>query len=152
MKGDATPDQGVLTISVKVPGNACQSEITLTFNFTVSDTLDVTPPVVVGTTPAPGATGVAVDVPVLAIEFSEAMNVTTSTITITITGAGVPGFTDFYDSTSKKMFLFPDSDFAANTLYTVTVNGLARDTVGNYLNGGNATSPIDHQYIFRTAP
>jgi len=174
MKGDTSPNQGVLTISVKIPGNDCQGEFTLTVGATVSDTLDVTPPIVASTVPAPGATGVAVDVPALEVAFSEALDVetlnitdngTTNRITVTPTPNGTAlDFIASYDSTTNKVFLFPDADFTVDTLYTVTVSGLVQDTTGNYLNGGtvtidSSTNPptttsnlIDHTYIFKTAP
>jgi len=136
IKGDDTPDQGALTIEVDMPGNAVCGGTTLTWGVTVDDSLDVTPPTVVSTTPSGGASQVPVDTSPIEIAFSDSM--TTATITtanITLTGAtsGAVAGTVFYDSAALKAFFFPAAYLSNAELYTLVVSTGVTDDAGNAL-------------------
>ena len=98
---------------------------------------DTTPPTVVTSTPAPGATGVALDVSPTAT-FSEAMDsstLTTSTFTLVKQGetAPLPAAVSY---TSLTATLDPNASLEAGTTYTATVKGGtsgAKDVAGNSL-------------------
>jgi methionine-rich copper-binding protein CopC len=90
---------------------------------------DTTPPTVVGRSPAPNATGVAISTNVTAT-FSEPVQ--SSTISFTLTGpggAGVPAAVT-YDGPTQTATLNPNADLAASTSYTATLSG-AKDLAGN---------------------
>lgn len=95
---------------------------------------DTTAPTVTGTSPANGATGVAVSSNVSAT-FSEAMDPATlsgTTFTLESAGGAVSG-TVTYDSASNTATLNPASDLAAGITYTATVTTGAKDLAGNAL-------------------
>ncbi len=98
---------------------------------------DTTPPTVVSTTPANGATGVAVDVSPTAT-FSEAMDpatLTTSTFTLLEQGQATP-VTATVAYASQVATLDPSANLKAGTTYTATVKGGAagaKDLAGNPL-------------------
>ncbi len=98
---------------------------------------DTTPPTVVSTTPANGATGVAVDVSPTAT-FSEAMDpatLTTSTFTLLEQGQTTP-VTATVSYASQVATLDPSANLKAGTTYTATVKGGAsgaKDLAGNQL-------------------
>ncbi|WP_083510348.1 Ig-like domain-containing protein [Pseudarthrobacter sulfonivorans] len=111
---------------------------------------DTTAPTVTGTSPAAGATGVAVTANVTG-SFSEAMNASTVTSsTFTLTGPGttpVPAAVT-YSSAGNIATLNPNADLTANTTYTATIesgpNGV-KDVAGNAL-------ATDRTWTFTTAP
>jgi hypothetical protein len=90
--------------------------------------------------PAPGATGVAVDTSVTAT-FSEAMDaatITTSTFELRNASNAVVTATVSYDGAARIATLRPASALAASSTYTATVRGgstdpRAKDTAGNAL-------------------
>jgi hypothetical protein len=98
---------------------------------------DSTAPVVMGTSPAGGAAGVAVTVNVTG-SFSEAVDastVTPETFTLKAGATAVPAAVS-YSSTDKVATLDPDADLAAGTTYTATIRGGAggvKDVAGNSL-------------------
>ena len=107
---------------------------------------DTTAPTVTGTSPAAGATGVAVTANVTG-SFSEALDtstVTSDTFTLTAGTTPVPsGVT--YNSTVAT--LHPASDLAAGTTYTATIRGGStgvKDVAGNAL-------ATDKTWTFTTA-
>ncbi|MET3708990.1 Ig-like domain-containing protein [Arthrobacter sp. UYEF6] len=110
---------------------------------------DTTAPTVAGTSPAAGATGVAVTADVTGT-FSEAMDaatVTSSTFTLTAGTTTVPAVVS-YDSTSKVATLNPGADLAPGTTYTATIKGGSggvKDVAGNAL-------ASDKTWTFTTAP
>lgn len=102
-----------------------------------SDGGDTTAPVVTGTSPADGATGVAVSADVTAT-FSEAMD--TSTVgsgTFTLeSGTGAVAASVTLNSAGNVATLNPGSDLAAGTVYTATIEGGStgvKDAAGNAL-------------------
>ena len=100
-------------------------------------TSDTTAPTVTGTTPASGATGVAVTTNVTGT-FSEAMNgstITSSTFTLQAGTTTVPAAVT-YSSTGNVATLNPSADLAAGTTYTATIKGGSsgvKDAAGNAL-------------------
>ncbi len=90
---------------------------------------DTTPPQVTATTPAPGATAVALNA-VISATFSKAMNPTTiNATTFTVTqsgGAAVPGNVTYTASGSVATFT-PKSPLAAGAQFTATITTGAQD-------------------------
>src|SRR4051812_11678333 len=107
------------------------------WTFTTAAPADTTPPTVTATSPADGATGVAVDANVTAT-FSEpvkAVNGTNFKLRNTATNT-VVGATVTYDATSLTGTLNPGASLAAGTQYTATLTGGAtaiRDNANNPL-------------------
>ncbi len=101
-----------------------------------------------GTSPAAGATGVAVTANVTGT-FSEAMNastVTSGTFTLTTGTTTVPAAVS-YNSTNNVATLNPTADLAASTTYTATIKGGStgvKDVAGNAL-------ASDRTWTFTTA-
>ncbi|YCH14876.1 Ig-like domain-containing protein [Arthrobacter sp. D1-17] len=153
---DANSSDG-LDLNSKEAGSAAAPKLVLTLSpasggGTPSDT---TAPTVTGTSPAAGATGVAVTANVTGT-FSEAMDaatITPATFTLTTgTGTGtttVPADVR-YDSTNRVVTLNPDADLAAGTAgttYTATIKGGTdgvKDAAGN-------TLAADKTWTFTTA-
>lgn len=112
-------------------------------------TTDTTPPAVTGTSPAPGATGVAVTANVTGT-FSEAMDpatITSNTFTLTAGTTSVPA-TVTYDPTGKAATLDPAADLPAGTAYTATIKGGA----GGVSDAANNPMAADKTWTFTTAP
>ena len=88
--------------------------------------VDTTPPTVTATSPAPGATGVAVNTNVTAT-FSEAMTastLTTATVTLVPQGSTTPvAATVTYAAATNTVTLDPTADLAGSTVYTATIKG-----------------------------
>jgi YVTN family beta-propeller protein len=127
-----------------VAGNALATDKTWT--FTTASAGDTTAPTVTGTSPAAGATGVAVTANVTG-SFSEAMDtsrVTSDTFTLK-TGATTVAAAVTYNSTDRVATLNPDSDLAPGTTYTATISTGAKDVAGNAL-------ASDKTWTFTTAP
>jgi uncharacterized protein YjiK/methionine-rich copper-binding protein CopC len=99
---------------------------------------DTTPPTVISTAPASGATGVSTAASITAT-FSEAIDQTTlnaSTFTLTSAGGGSVAGTVSYDSASKTASFAPGAALSTNTNYAATVKGGAsgvKDLAGNPL-------------------
>jgi glucose/arabinose dehydrogenase len=111
---------------------------------------DTSPPTVVASTPANGATGVAASVSPTAT-FSEAVNastVTTSTFTLVKQGTTTPlAGSVSYNPTTRVATLDPSADLENSTTYTATVKGGpsgVKDLAGNALAG-------DVNWTFATA-
>ncbi len=124
-----------VTTGVKdLAGNSMVSQFTST--FTTAAAPDTTPPTVTSTSPADGATNVAVPTNVTAT-FSEAMdastiNGTTFTLKITSGGAAVAG-TVTYNAGTKTATFTPTSALSNSTGYTATITTGAKDVAGNAL-------------------
>jgi hypothetical protein len=93
-----------------------------------------TPPTVVSTNPADGATNVAVSSNVVAT-FSEAMNpstVTTSTFTLVPTSGGtpVPATVSMNSPTNTVATLNPTADLTPGATYTARITGSVTDAAG----------------------
>jgi parallel beta-helix repeat protein len=98
---------------------------------------DTTVPTVTTTSPAAGASGMAVDGNVTGA-FSEAMDANTLTpglVTLIAQGTSTPvAATVTYDAASRTVTLNPTAPLAANTAYTATIKGGAQgatDLAGN---------------------
>jgi Bacterial Ig-like domain len=97
-------------------------------------THDDTPPTVISTSPAPGATNVTATAPIT-VTFSEAMDATTisaSTITLRVTGSAAPvaGSVAYNAGTHVATFT-PTSTLASPENFTATVSGSVKDLAGN---------------------
>jgi hypothetical protein len=111
--------------------------------FITMQALDLTPPSVISTDPAPNNTGVAITSPVL-ITFSETMDPATfNSATFSVTGAGLSLSGTFSVNGAVATFT-PSSPLAYSTLYTATITTGVKDTVGNPLTS-------DHSWSFTTA-
>lgn len=110
---------------------------------------DTTPPTVVATSPADGASGTATGAAVTAT-FSEPMDASTVTGgTVTLTdgsGAGVVAAVS-YDSSTARVTLDPGAELAFDTTYTARVRGGPGGTADS---AGN-TLESDYVWSFRTA-
>ncbi len=94
-----------------------------------------TPPAVTSTTPASGATGIAINSAVTAT-FSQAMNsssLTTSTFTLNSSGGAAVASAVTYSSTRDVATLTPGSNLAYSTQYTATITTSATDSSGTAL-------------------
>jgi Domain of unknown function (DUF4082)/Bacterial Ig-like domain/Bacterial Ig domain len=114
-------------------GNALAANVT--WSFTIA--ADTTAPTVTATTPASGATGVAISSAVTAT-FSEAMNASTISGTTFVLSAssGQVAAGVSYNSTTRVATLTPSTALATSTVYTATVIGGATgvtDSAGNPL-------------------
>jgi len=97
-----------------------------TWSFTTGAVPDTTPPTVSSTSPANGATGVAVN-PAISATFSEAVsNVTSATFTV----AGVTGTVNYSGTTAT---FTPSSNLAYSNTYTATISTAVTDLAGNHL-------------------
>ena len=93
---------------------------------------DTTPPAVTSTSPAAGATGVAVSSAVTAT-FSEPVQPATITFGLKNSqGTAIAGATSYNTSTNVATFT-PNAALASSTSYTATVSG-AKDLAGNTMN------------------
>jgi len=91
---------------------------------------DTTPPTVVSTSPANGATGVAISTTV-SVTFSEAMNASTIT-TGSFTVGAVSGSVSYNNSTYTATFT-PSANLSYSTTYTATLSTAITDAAGNPL-------------------
>ncbi|MFD2091520.1 Ig-like domain-containing protein, partial [Blastococcus deserti] len=95
---------------------------------------DTTPPTVTSTSPASGATGVAVGDNVTATFSEDVTGVSGTTFTLAPTAGGAAvGAAVAYDSTTRVATLDPDADLAANTQYTAALTSGITDAAGNAL-------------------
>ena len=110
-------------------GNALATNFTWT--FTTAAAPDTTPPTVSATSPANGATGVALNSS-LSATFSEAMtnaSLTTASVKLATTGgAAVAGTVSVSGNTAT---FTPTAALAAGTQYTATITTAAKDAAGN---------------------
>jgi hypothetical protein len=116
------------------------------WSFMTGAGVDTTPPTITLTSPASGATGVALNAAVNAT-FSEAMNPASifaaGTFTLAVAGTGgttVTG-TVTYDPASDIATFTPSANLAATTEYTATITIAATDLAGNVLAAGTAANP-----------
>ena len=122
-------------------GNPLTSNFVWT--FTTGTALGTTKPTLTATTPANGATGVAINQAVSAT-FSHAMDpLTINTTTFTLTGSGgasVAG-TVAYDAINFIATLTPSANLTANTVYTANITTGAADLSGNPIGPGVVPNP-----------
>ena len=121
--------------------------------FTIEDTIppevDVTPPIVVTSTPVNGATGVAFDA-TIEFHFSEPMDEASLLASFSIVPpTAAPGTaTVLSGGTLLRYTLAAGDAFEPSTVYTAAVNRLASDQAGNQLDDTVGTSftirpPVD---------
>ncbi len=106
--------------------------VNFVWKFTTGQVADTTPPLVSFTSPAPGATGTAINTKVLAT-FSKAMDPSTisaSTFTVKQGTTSLPGTVTYAGSTATFV---PSSNLAAGTAYTATITTGAKDSIGHPL-------------------
>jgi hypothetical protein len=130
----------VTTGARDLAGNALASDYV--WSFTTGAAVDTTPPTVISTDPADGATGVLTNTTVSAT-FSEAMNpltITTATVTLKQGATAVLGTVNYAGVTAV---FTPASILADGTTYTATVTTGAKDLAGNAL-------ASDYVWSFRT--
>jgi hypothetical protein len=105
------------------------------WTFTTAAAVVVTPPTVISTIPANGATAVPLNQTVSAT-FSKAMNpVTINATTFTLTGPGataVPGLLA-YAAVGNTLTFTPTANLPASTLFTATITTGAQDLAGTAL-------------------
>jgi tetrahydromethanopterin S-methyltransferase subunit B len=104
------------------------------WGFTTGQTPDIIAPLVSFTSPAPGATAVAVNVKVLAT-FSKAIDpetITLTTFSVRQGSTAVAGIVTYAGSTAV---FYPSNNFAFDTAYTATITNGVKDVAGNALVG-----------------
>lgn len=97
-------------------------------------TADQTPPTIIATSPANGASGVSATAPIT-VTFSEAMGATTIhtssfTLRVQSTGAAVAGTVTYNAETHVATFT-PSSTLASLENYTATISSSVKDVAGN---------------------
>jgi hypothetical protein len=130
---DPTTDLALATAyTVTVAANATDAAgtalaTTVTVAFETATGPGPVAPVVVGTVPRDGETGVALNRNVQ-VTFSEAMDVVTTEAALSIT----PGVTCdvAWNAAGTTATCVPDADFAADTAYTLTVAATAESRAG----------------------
>ncbi|BCJ42132.1 hypothetical protein Aiant_27890 [Actinoplanes ianthinogenes] len=116
------------------------------FSIYATTGVDTTAPTVTSTTPAGGATGVAVTAPIT-VRFSEGMaagTITPANLELRGPGGTLIGRTVAYDAANQAATITPSAALTASTAYTVTVRTGVTDVAGNAL-------AADHQFSFTTA-
>jgi hypothetical protein len=117
------------------------------WTFTTGAATDTTPPTVISTVPANGATGVSTNTKISAT-FSEAMDpltITTATFTLK---QGVMSITGIVTYSGVTAVFVPATMLAANTTYTATVTSGATDLAGNQLSGNQGLFPAASDYVW----
>ena len=128
--GNGSPFDGYLD-NVRVYGSQGDNSGVLTLTQLESIRAGDVPPTVSSTSPANGATGVAVNTTITAT-FSEAMDastITTSTFTVSTGGGNISG-TVSYNSTTKTATFTPSGNLSFPTTYTATITTGIKDTAG----------------------
>jgi uncharacterized protein (TIGR03437 family) len=125
------PFTATITTGVQdLAGNALAAPFVLT--FTTGATADLTPPTVISTVPANGATGVAVG-SALSATFSKPLNpltVSTATFLLKQGATAIAGTVNYSGVTAT---FTPLSALALNTTYTATITTGVQDLAGNAL-------------------
>jgi ice-binding like protein/Big-like domain-containing protein len=115
-----------------------------TWSFTTGTSADTTPPLVSGTNPASGGTGVPINTKVTAT-FDEAMDPASLTAASFVVSQGatpVAGAVS-YGAVGTTAAFTPASSLAPNTLFTATIGTGSKDLAGNAL-------AIAHSWTFTT--
>lgn len=125
------PGDNLLTVTAHdASSNMASSMLTVTYMPP-----DSTPPTITSTSPADGATNVAVN-SAISVTFSEAMDPTTIT-SLTFFANGVSGSIEYGGNTA---ILRPSTALSASTTYTVTVTTGVKDAAGNPLSSNQVWS------------
>jgi hypothetical protein len=123
----------ITTSAQSATGNALAANFV--WSFTTGTTADVTPPTVISTDPASGASGVPTNQTITAT-FSKVMDSATITapgtftLAMTAGGATVAGTVSYAGSTATFQ---PTTALAASTQFTATITTAAEDLSGNAL-------------------
>ncbi len=134
----ATVSAGVKDLA----GNAMSNSYI--WSFTTGIAIDTTLPIVTATTPAVGATNVALNI-APSVTFSEPVDPTTITFTLTFTLNGVVTKLPCTMSYSGVTSIFtPSSKLKKNVMYTATVSAGVNDLAGNAM-------PSDYVWFFTTS-
>ncbi|SNY03735.1 PQQ-dependent sugar dehydrogenase [Paractinoplanes atraurantiacus] len=115
------------------------------FSIYATTGADTTAPAVAATSPAGGATGVALTSPVT-VRFNEAMaasTITAANLELRGPGGTLVNRTVAYDAATETATITPSAALAASTQYTVTVRTGVTDVAGNAL-------AANHQFSFTT--
>jgi tetrahydromethanopterin S-methyltransferase subunit B len=122
------------------------------WSFTTGQIPDTTAPLVSSTTPANGATGVALD-SILSATFSEAMNpLTINAATIRVTQGGGSVVTGTVTYSGVTATFNPTNTMAANAVHTVTVSSTVRDLAGNPMTADYVWTFTTGSVVDTTAP
>ncbi len=135
---------GTLTTDIKdLAGNPLGNAFSWTFTTAASS--DSTPPTVISTNPADGASNVPTNSKITAT-FSEAMDPSTidQSALIVVSGPMVVGSVTYADA-ARTATLIPNQLLMANSTYTVNVTTSAEDLAGNAL-------AATHSWTFTTGP
>jgi hypothetical protein len=131
----AALSDGAHTVYVRATDAASPPNTTAEANYASdSFTVDTTAPTVSSTSPASGATGIAVNTVVTAT-FSEAMaasTITTTSFTLKAGTTPVSGSVSYNSSTHTATFT-PSANLAGSTTYTATLSTSITDATGNPL-------------------
>ncbi len=121
-------------------GNAMPKDYSWSFSTIAGSEEDITPPIVTATTPAAGATRVAVDI-APSVTFSEPVDRTTIVFTLSA-GKEEEKATTMSYSGATAIFT-PSSALKKDTQYTARVSAGVRDLAGNAM-------PKDYSWNFKT--
>jgi len=127
---DSAGSSSAISLSNGMLSDTSAEEIPATWVGDSVSIPDTTPPTVVSTSPANGATGVAISSAVSAT-FSEAMNASTIT-TSSFTVGGVSGSVSYNSSTYTATFT-PSANLSYSTTYTANLSAAITDAAGNPL-------------------
>jgi Ice-binding-like/Bacterial Ig-like domain len=139
----------VSAVATDLAGNALiAGPVPNPWSFTTGAAPDTTPPTIILTNPASGATGVALNSTVNAT-FSEAMDpATINAVTFTLMlGATPVAGTVTYNAVNQIATFTPTANLALNATYTALVTTGATDLAGNALVAG----PVPNPWSFTTA-
>jgi Ice-binding-like/Bacterial Ig-like domain len=130
------------TAAQSAAGNALATSYV--WSFTTGKTANATPPTVIATNPASGATGVPTNQTITAT-FSAVMDSASitapGTFSVAVAGVGgaaVPGTVSYAGSTAT---FTPTANLAATTQFTATISTAAKDLTGNALVAGAVPNP-----------
>jgi Ice-binding-like/Bacterial Ig-like domain len=143
----ATLAFGVTYTATITTGAMAQAGIPLAANYVWTFTTITPPPMVIGTVPLNGATGVPLN-QVLSATFSEAMNcasLTSPAATFVVTGPGAAAVAGTVSCAGAVANFTAAANLAVNTVYTATITTGAQDLAG---------TPLGANYVwtFRTVP
>jgi methionine-rich copper-binding protein CopC len=99
--------------------------------FETAPVADAIPPTIVALSPAPGATGIALN-PAINVTFDEGVQLNALTLTLRNPSGGTVASTLALDPTTRTASLATNASLAANTTYTATLTN-ARDLAGNLM-------------------
>lgn len=138
------PDNDIITITIGAGIRDIAQNVNLNNpgirSFQVGSAADTTPPAAIlgSRTPAPGANNISRTAPVISIQFSETIDVSTlnnSTFYLETGGQKIPATIGYVGVTAS---LTPSETLAKNTTYTVHVTTGIKDLAGNPLSAATS--------------